>query len=325
MNDLTVVVPVYNSEKYISKCIDSLLKSSYKKFDILLINDGSKDKSLEILRRYEKKYDNIKVINQENQGVSKTRNDAIKNVKTKYIMFIDNDDFVDEDYIETYYNNIINTDYVVVEGGYRRPNSKGKIVKELSINNKYEWSKFMITAPWAKIFDREFLVKNNVEFLVNNLGEDVYFNLHILMLTDKIKIIDYIGYNWFFNEKSVSNSNQKNINNLDYFNLLNSSYDLTKKVDMKISEEILEYFFIRYIAWLLSFSVKKLSYREISKNYDKLFNWLKEKYPNYKKNNIVKFSKPKGEIKSVRYFVKILMIFNKLHMGKLLIWLYAKI
>ena len=105
MNKVSIIIPVYNSEKYISKCLDSVLNQTYKNIEILVINDGSKDNSIDILREYEKKDDRIVVIDKENEGVAKTRNQGIKKATGDYIMFIDNDDFIDEDYVETYLKN----------------------------------------------------------------------------------------------------------------------------------------------------------------------------------------------------------------------------
>ena len=96
MKKVTIIIPVYNSEKYIGRCLDSIVNQSFKDIDILVINDGSTDKSKEIVEEYQSKYRNIKLINQDNIGVAKTRNKAIKLIDTKYIMFIDNDDYIDK-------------------------------------------------------------------------------------------------------------------------------------------------------------------------------------------------------------------------------------
>ena len=192
---VSVIVPVYNSEKYIEKCLNSIIEQTYKDFELIVINDGSKDNSLEILEKYKNDFPKvITLINQENIGVSKTRNNAIKMAKGKYVMFIDNDDFIDKDYIETFINEAEKEDYDVVLGGYRRPNEKGEIIKKLKLPQE-EWAKFMIFAPWARIYKKEYLLKNDIEFLSVNIGEDVYFNIQAMMISKKIKIIDYIGYN----------------------------------------------------------------------------------------------------------------------------------
>lgn len=117
MENVTVIIPVYNSEKYIGKCIESVINQTYKNIKILLINDGSTDKSKEILGKYRSEYENIEVINQNNKGVAVTRNEAIMKVNTKYLMFIDNDDFIDSNYIETYINSAEENNYDIVMGG----------------------------------------------------------------------------------------------------------------------------------------------------------------------------------------------------------------
>ena len=114
---VSVIIPVYNSEKYIARCLDSVIEQTYKNIEIIIINDGSKDKSKEILDEYEKKYPNIiRHIEQENKGVAKTRNYGIKIANGNYITFIDNDDYIDKDYIETFVNVLKENEYDIVMG-----------------------------------------------------------------------------------------------------------------------------------------------------------------------------------------------------------------
>lgn len=326
MKKVTLIVPVYNSEKYIGKCLNSILNQTYTNFEILVVNDGSKDNSQKVIEEYQSKYPNkIIAINQENKGVSRTRNESIKKANGDYIMFIDNDDFLDSDYIETFVTEAEKGNYDVVLGGYRRPNENGKIIKKMKLEET-EWSKFMIMAPWAKIYKKQYLIDNNIEFLSVNLGEDIYFNLKAMLLSDKIKIIPYIGYNWFFNTSSVSNTTQKNITQLQVYELLNSCYDMVKEEGLlEKNYDIIKTHFTRYIVWLISFSTKKLSYKVISEEYEKLFNWLKEKFPDYQNNKMISYSKPKGELPSIRFLTKTFLIFHNIHLGKLLVYLYSKI
>lgn len=183
----------------------------------------------------------------------------------------------------------------------------------------------MIMTPWAKIYKRQFLLDNHIEFLNNNIGEDIFFNLNLVLRSKKIKIIDYIGYNWFFNTQSVSNTSQKNIKNLNIYNLLDSCYNMIKDNNwLNENYEILEVHFTRYIIWVLSFSTKGLNYTEISNEYDKLFSWLKERFPDYKKNKMISYTKPKGEIFIIRFLVKSFLIAHKMNLGKILTYLYSK-
>ena len=101
---VTIVLNVYNCEKYVKKCLDSLIKQTYKNLEILIINDGSTDKSLEICEKYQKKDNRIRIITHENCGLSLSRNAGIDNAKGEYIYFIDSDDYIEKDTIEYLYN-----------------------------------------------------------------------------------------------------------------------------------------------------------------------------------------------------------------------------
>ena len=325
MRKVTLIVPVYNSEKYINKCLDSILNQTYKNYEILVVNDGSKDNSQKIIDEYASKYpEKIITIEQENKGVAITRNESIKKANGDYIMFIDNDDYIDKEYIETFVEELEEQDYDVVIGGYRRPTEENKIIRKISLKNK-EWSKFMILAPWAKIYKRKYLIENHLEFLNNNIGEDVYFNMQALQLTNKIKIINYIGYNWFFNTQSVSNTSQKNYKELNVFDLLDKTYNKLKKEKiLDKNYEINELYFYRYIIWFLIFSMKKTTKKEIYMQYDKMFDWLEKKFPEYRNNKLIGIGKPEGETKSLQFLYIIFRLAQKIGCGKGMLYLITR-
>ena len=116
MDLISIVVPVYNAEKYIGTCINSVLEQTYNNFELLLINDGSKDNTLEVLKRYEDA--RVKVYSFENQGAGKTRNKGIQLSKGKYITFIDADDYIDADYLEILHKEIQDNDVLI--SGYKK-------------------------------------------------------------------------------------------------------------------------------------------------------------------------------------------------------------
>ena len=121
---VSVIIPVYNAQEGIKQCLDSLLNQSFTDFEIILLNDGSTDNSLEVIKKYAAVNDFIRVIDKENEGVAKTRNKGIQLANGKYIVFIDNDDFVDSDYLERFYNAIDQEQLDIVLGGYKRVNQE---------------------------------------------------------------------------------------------------------------------------------------------------------------------------------------------------------
>ena len=201
---VTIIIPVYNAGANIEHCIQSILKQTSRDFKVLLINDGSTDDSLIRITEYANRYPDIfKVLTHENMGVVETRHRGIKEADTEYIMFMDNDDFIDNDYVEVLLNEIEKTDSDIVITGYRRANFD-KVLFTIPAYDD-EWTKYRITAPWARIFRRNFLVENNVRFLKTYIGEDTYFNMNAYLYTNKIHGLDYVGYNWYYNDESVSN------------------------------------------------------------------------------------------------------------------------
>ncbi|HCR44446.1 MAG TPA: glycosyl transferase family 2, partial [Ruminococcaceae bacterium] len=101
---ISVIIPVYNVEKYVGKCLSSLVEQTYRDFEVIAVNDGSTDNSLDILRHFEARYGFIKVINQENRGMSQSRNRALKEARGKYIALVDSDDYVAPTYLEELYS-----------------------------------------------------------------------------------------------------------------------------------------------------------------------------------------------------------------------------
>ena len=316
---VSIIIPCFNCEKYIDKCLKSILNQTYKNFEILLYNDGSSDGTLKILKEYEEQYDFIKLYDQKNIGVSKTRNKSIFDASGDYIMFIDNDDYIESDYVETFVKNCFDNDIVI--GGYLRINQENKILKKMSLKD-CEWSKYMVMSPWSKLYKRSFLISNNIQFLDNNIGEDVYFNMLAYSLTKKIKTIDYAGYNWYYNDLSVSNSKQKQMNNIEVMTLIQNMYDELNKLD-KLNDEYVEYFFVRYIVWYLLFSSRKSDFKIIKLRYNELFSFLKRNFPKFVKNKNISFFKPIGETILNRLIIKLFIILYRMNLGLFFLKIYS--
>lgn len=321
---VSIIIPVYNSEKYLHRCFDSILANKYSNLEIIPINDGSKDNSQKIINEYKQKYPEIFFpISQSNQGIGMARNNAMKNATGDYIMFIDNDDFIDEDYIITHINQLKENDYDIIISGYKRV-TDNKVQYKVKLKEKYPWTRYNSIAPWGKLYKRKFLMDNDIKFPKIPIGEDVYFNLQANTLTDKVKIIEYIGYNWYQNSISVTNTIDKKIKGIDIIKLLDSHYNILKEKNSikKENEDIIALYFILLIIQFLQWLSKGLTYKEISDYYDSFFKWINKNFPNYKKIKYWKITK--GERFKVRLIIFIFMSFNKIHLTKFCIYIYGK-
>lgn len=197
---VSVIVPVYNVEVYLRRCLDSLLGQTLKEIEIICVNDGSPDNSLDILSEYHAKYnEKIKVIDKKNSGVWKARYDGIKMAKGRYIMFVDPDDYVTDDYVEKLYRSTISSNSdISVCGFYRVEVETGHVyskemtkmgAKDINIHNNPEDILSVNTALWNKIYKTE-LFKDMKE--LDNppcILEDMML---LLLIFPKIKSIVFI-------------------------------------------------------------------------------------------------------------------------------------
>lgn len=315
---VSIIIPVYNAEKTLKKCLDSILNQTYTKYEVILINDGSKDNSLEIMQEYKGKHPDIfQIHDQENVGPAVTRNRGMEHAKGEYLFFIDCDDYIDEKYIETFVKEIEEKEVDMVIGGYRRVRSDGALIfKRDAIDNP--WTKYMMVAPWARVYRAESLKRNGLKFLESNIWEDVYFNI-LANLKLKVSTTDYNGYYWVYNTSSFSNTTQKKLNpSIDLIKVFDKiKEDAGKTGVSKEEEEYFEYFFVKACVWYLIHSGKGVEYSTLKKEYEKLFTWLVENFPQYMKNEQIGILKPKGEGLSARVAVFLFLFLKRIKMERI--------
>lgn len=318
MPDVSIIVPIYNTEKYLKRCINSILSQSFKDFELLLIDDGSTDGSLQIMKEYEEYDKRVRIFSNKNQGPALTRNFGIDMAKSDYLMFIDSDDYIDQGYLADYFNAVSQSNVDIAIGGYKRVIGE-KTTYTLRLKQG-EFSKYVVTGPVCRIIKKEFLNDNNIRFLDTNSSEDVYFNLMIYNKTEKIKIIDNVGYNYFYNANSLSNTAhkgfKKDIRIIELLDLINvkDSYNL----------ELNQYYIIRYIIWYLLYSGKTASSDDFIAEYKKLFGWLENNIPNYKKNKYLSFFKLKEDPLKYRLIVNTFAILSKMNLIGIFSKIYCK-
>ncbi len=212
----SIIVPVYNVEKYINKCIDSILSQTYENYEIIIVNDGSIDKTIKKLEQY-KNNDKISIITQPNQGLSAARNTGIKKSKGIYLLFVDSDDYIDDKLLENI-NKSLDKDTDIVRFQARTVDEKYNTIKEYneeSFNLKTDdaISKIVkyhfVETGCLYCIKKDLLIKNNLNFDVGFLHEDFGLILILLIYANKISSINYIGYNYLIRNNSIMN--EKNI------------------------------------------------------------------------------------------------------------------
>ncbi len=207
---VSVIVPIYNSEKYLEKCLDSLVFQTFKDIEIICVNDGSLDNSKNIIERYSKKDERIVIINKENGGISSARNAGIKVAKGEYIGFLDSDDFLDLDYFEKLYNSALEFRADIVCSSMVRENEKmKKIIIEYNAKKSTTSMKEKLLLAGIpednyannKIYKRE-LVLNNT-FKEGVLYEDVLFSSSIIEKSDILACAPDVYYHYWKHSNSL--------------------------------------------------------------------------------------------------------------------------
>lgn len=204
MPQISVIVPVYNAEKYLHRCIDSILAQTFSDFELLLIDDGSKDNSGRICDEYAAKDSRIRVFHKKNGGVSSARNMGLDNAKGDWITFVDSDDWIeteflneclqgnDVDYIIVSYAKHMTNDQRIEE--YFEPYKTYTIDSCLFVDNNF---KLMFFTPWAKFFKTSIIKKNKLCFEDGiHISEDTLFVFQYLLYINSVSLSSKISYNW---------------------------------------------------------------------------------------------------------------------------------
>lgn len=213
---ISIIIPVYNTSKYLRKTFDSILSQTYKEWELIAVDDGSTDESGSICDEYAKKEDRIKVVHKTNGGVSSARNKGIEQANGRYISFVDADDYLEQDFLETMLHGIEQyaADLVCCRVAFDSKqgiryqkaskisifNQKESIVAMLLPNSFHGW-------PWNKMYKSSIIKENKLRFDENlKYCEDEVFVLQYIMYINKCTYIPDALYHYVQNEHSVNNS-----------------------------------------------------------------------------------------------------------------------
>ncbi|MDY4996090.1 MAG: glycosyltransferase family A protein [Bacilli bacterium] len=317
MDKISVIVPVYNAEKFIDKCIESVINQTYKEIELILVNDGSKDNSLKILQKYEKQYPKmIKVFNQTNKGVGAARNLGIKHVSGKYIFFLDSDDWIELDYLVKLYEDISKNDIVI--SGFKSYDINGSLLFAENIKDN-PWTKFKYCSIGGKLFLSSLILKNNILFREFKICEDAYFLFECYSKTSKISVSTSSGYCRLKNPTSVTHTlNTKKSNSiLDVLKCIDTDIDCSN-----FDKKLLSYFYLKSIVLDVLLAIDDFPTDILVKRFEDNVKWYKQ----FLKKMDLKFKTIhlKYETLKINFVVNIFVIFYKLKILSVLIYLLKK-
>ena len=299
MPKVSVIVPVYNVENYLSKCLNSLVNQTLKDIEVIVVNDGSPDDSQKIIDKYVKKYPKkIKSYIKENGGLSDARNYGLKYASGEYISFVDSDDWVDFTLYEKLYNKAIECDFDVVacdvysidETGVKKIINSG-IKKE--IFTKEEIKNQMIDiypVAWNKTYRKDLLNDSKIKFKKKIWFEDVEFLYRLFPFIKSIGVVNEPLNYYLQRTGTISKTyDERLLNYIENWNGIIEFYKKNKLYEHYKNE--LEYCYTRYVIGVMiknayNYKDKMFFYHTV----DNAFNNLKKQFPKYRKNKYLKTS-----------------------------------
>lgn len=294
---VSVIVPVYNVEKYLKRCLDSIVNQTYKNIEIICIDDGSPDRSIDILREFEKKDNRVKVIRQQNMGLSGARNTGIDKAQGEYIIFVDSDDYIETKMIELMVQKIEkqNHDLVVCGVIYRKSKTEYtavniKKIEELlsksirKIDGKQYFkivtskTSLFTAAAWNKMYRRKIIIEKEIRFPVGRLYEDLLFVFEYLFNCTSVGVVPEALYDYYISRPG-SITNKINKNDIDdtlftYGQIINylENNNFSEIAD---SIEFKDYMFL-WINRATIFKLESMTHLYKWKEIDKVFDNLKK-------------------------------------------------
>ena len=216
MVKFSIIVPVYNVEQYLDNCLNSILKQTYENYEVIVVNDGTKDNSQDIIDKYVKKDKRFKGFKKKNEGIATTRNYGINKASGEYIIFVDSDDDIDKDLLLEV-NKIVERDEPeIVRFNATTINQESKnIIDQEEFSNLSGLEAFkslmkndLFVALWSYAFKREYWLKNNFKFTDGLVHEDYGLTPYVILKASKVSCTNKVLYNYYVREKSIMNDKE---------------------------------------------------------------------------------------------------------------------
>lgn len=289
MVDISIIVPIYNAEKYLNKCIDSLINQTKKELEFILVNDGSTDKTEEIIKSY--KDSRIKYFKNKNQGIGKTRNFGIEKATGKYIMFLDSDDYLKNNACEILYKNtekakadLAICDFYKIYDSGAEEKIKLLSFKPTTLRKTPSLVNEINLAPWNKLYKKKLITKNKIKFVENLKYEDAPFVIEAFSKAEKIiKVDEYLNYYLIHGNSETTVRDKRCFDILKIIDLIRKN----TKDEAYLQEEINK-LTVRIVT---NYTIQQRNQKDKKVGLDfidEAFSYLEKEVPDYKNNKYFK-------------------------------------
>ncbi|MDR3598468.1 glycosyltransferase [Clostridium sp.] len=295
MKEISVIVPVYNVEKYLEKCVDSILSQTFKDFEVILVDDGSKDRCGIICDKYESLDNRVKVIHKTNGGLSSARNSGLEIASGEYVAFVDSDDWIDKSMYKELYNeakkhnaDIVQCKFIKAKDEnvsiYNNESNEAEVIRNLeALCNLYNEKCIETVVTWNKLYRRYLF--NDIVFPNGKIHEDQFTTYKLLYKANKVVLVDKELYYYRQTPNSIMNSDF-NMSRLDFLEALDQRLEFFKKIN---NELLYKQTIKTYVNVLKEYYFKCQN----SKNEEQILKIIREKYKKkfieYMNNNEVGF------------------------------------
>lgn len=295
MTKISVIIPVYNVEEYLDKCIQSILLQNFSEYEVILVDDGSTDGSAEICDKYSRKYTQIKVIHQDNKGLGGARNTGIEAACGEYLLFVDSDDSVKENMFSFLCNTAFENDSDMVLFGMDYIDEDGKIIETKrplgsGIRNICSDERMEIFSvnpyAWNKLYRRELFIKNNIRYPERMWYEDLCVTPKIILCADRLTLTDKVFYNYLQRKSSIMHVKNTDRNS-DMLAVVTDVLNFYRK-EGAFDRYYQQLCFMTVMHMMVLCTLRVASddiYHPLLKQF---YNFTYENFPDFKKNSYVK-------------------------------------
>lgn len=328
LRQVSVIIPVYNCGKYLDKCLGSVMAQTYQNLDVIVINDGSTDNSGEIIRKYARRYENVSMIEQENKGVSAARNKGVENALGEYLLFLDGDDYIGENYVKVLVEAAQANDSDLVICGCTMVDTEGNVVQEL-IPDTYkrgeqeEWV-YRLASACSHLYSRKMWVEAGVKFAEGVRGEDLPITLFFNCVCSNIVVIPEKEYFYVQHQDSAMGK----FRGLQSFRLpveaIGEVLERLTHIQPGNSRAFLEYGVIKIFAMFLFDLGRGAHWKHVRKLCRETEDMVRRYFPSYRQNAMFRWNSRINMPFAVKSAVWLLVKLLNLHMLRPFMWVYCR-